>query len=149
MYDYFEPDTQTLIENVTLIKEDNRRSEQTFGVTITFGDPGAGIRPATLKETAGQTTNYDYSIGGSEDNNNIVLSFIPFLSEVTIPFILETDSLPEGTEGFRATIASAGAPFPNFQLPLLSPLPAIPAYENTLIRVLDDECESDLFFCFH
>ena len=140
MYDYFEPNTRTLIENVTLIKEDNRVSEQTFGISITFGSPGAGIRAATLQETAGQTTNFDYVVS-SPGVNRITRSFFPFQSEITLTFFLQPDELPEGTEGFRPTIASEGFPFPNFQLPLLNPLPAIPAFQNTLVRILDNDCK--------
>ena len=140
MYDYFEPNTRTLIDNVTLIKEDNRVSEQTFGISISFGSPGAGIRAATLQQTTDQTTNFEYVIV-APGVNRITRSFFPFQSEITLTFFLQPDKLPEGTEGFRAIIASLGDPFPNFQLPLVNPLPAIPAYANTLIRILDDDCK--------
>ena len=87
MYDYFEPNTRTLIENVTLIKEDNRVSEQTFGISITFGDPGAGIRAATLQQTSGQTTNFDYVISRPGENT-IIRPFFPL--RVKLLFIFPT-----------------------------------------------------------
>ena len=143
MYDYFEPNVRTLVENVTLIKEDNRLSEQTFGIAITFGDPGVGIHPATLQQTVDQI-NFDYIIS-TPGVNRIVRPFFSFESEITFAFQLVPDQLTEGTEGFRATIASQGDPFPDFELLLLNPLPAIPAYANTLIRILDDDCKNNLF----
>ena len=140
MYDYFEPKARTVIENVTLIKEDSRVSEQTFGIFISFGDPGAGIRAATLQETSNQTTNFDYVVD-QPGQNRLIRPFFSFESEITLTFFLEPDLLPEGTEGFRPIIASQGHPFPNFQLPLVNPLPAIPAYQNTLVRILDNDCK--------
>ena len=136
-YDYFEPDFDTIITNLTLIKEDNRLSEQTFGVIVIFHDPGAGVRPATLQESFTQETPFDYLID-TPGNDDIVLVFQPFQSEITANFILLSDELPEGTEAFRASVESEGGFFPHFQVPGVISV-NIPAYSSTLVRILDDE----------
>ncbi len=141
-YDYLEPElVQAQFENVTLIKEDNRVSEQTFGIQITFGDPGQGINPATLQQL-GQEDGFDYVVNQPGDNV-ITLSFRPTVSRLTFTFSLFPDELAEGTEGFRAGIGSAGAPFASFQLPspATRPIPMPPAFPDTLIRILDTDCK--------
>ncbi len=140
-YDYFEPEfAQTRFENVTLIKENNRVSEQTFGVQISF-DPGQGINPATL-QPLGQVDGFDYVIS-SPGVNSITLPFRPDQSAITVTIDLFPDDLAEGTEGFQTSIGSAGAPFATFQLPstTTTPRPMPPAFPDTLIRILDTDCK--------
>ena len=138
MYDFFEPnDTKTLFGNVTLIKEDNHLSEQTFGIRITFGDPGQRTNVATLQEV-GQVDGFDYVVS-HPGNDSITLYFQPNQSEITFTFCVVPDDLVEGTEGFRATVSSQGAPFPDFQLPpSTNPSSIVPAFQDTLIRILDN-----------
>ena len=142
-YNYLEPDVPTLIENVTIIKEDNTPSEQTYVVSISFGDPGPGLRPASLQETADQLVNFDYLVG-DPGQRSISRLFNPGDSEIPISFTLFPDELPEGSEGFRATIESGGLMFnaPEFQLPALTgPIPNPRAFVNTLISITDNDCE--------
>ncbi len=141
-YDYFEPEiVQTQFENVTLIKEDNRVSEQTFGIQITFDDPGQGINPATLQQL-GKVDGFDYVIN-NPGVNVMTLAFRPDQSAITIRLSLFPDELAEGSEGFRAGIGSAAAPFTTFQLPspTTRPRPMPPAFPDTLIRILDTDCK--------
>ena len=130
-----------MITNVTLIKEDNRTSEQNFGVTLSFGDPGSLIRPTTLQSATDPFAPFDYSLGRLPGANSISLEFGPDTAEVSFSFFLYSDALPEGTEGFLINIASQGGIFPNFQLPLATPDVAIPAFASTLVRIQDNDCE--------
>ena len=147
-YTASEPNQQAVFDSVSLIKEDNRQTERTFGVIISFGDPGAGTRPATLQGSADQTTKFDYLIQ-DPGNNHFFDVFYPFVREIHFPFLLEPDELPEGTEGIGATIASEGGQYPNFQLPVPSPEHVIPAYPYTLIEILDNDSKLMLFLCDH
>ena len=140
-YDYFEPNEQTQFENVTLIREDNRQTEQTFAVSISLSDSGAGVRPATFQSSlANQLTGFDYFLYGAPGITSITINFSPTNSGIIIPFTLLPDELPEGTEGFRLSIASLGNP--NFQLPVENPESDVPAYTNTLIHILDNDSKS-------
>ena len=100
-YDYLESNGRTFIGNLTIIRGESRQSEQSFAVSISFGDPGAGIRPATLQEFDAQETAFDYviSVPGVDRINRI---FQPFETEINAGFILFGDELPEGIESIRA-----------------------------------------------
>ena len=119
-----------------MIKEDNRVSEQAFGVVMTFGDPVADINAATLQQE-GQFEGFDYIVGNPGDIL-LTIIFTPDSSEATFTFFIFSDGLAEGTEGFRITVASHGLVFPDFALPSAEePAP----YPYTLIRIKDDgEC---------
>lgn len=134
-----------VFDNVTLIKEDNRKTERTFSVSISFGDPGIGIRPATHQGSATQQTDHDYVID-TPGNDHLSLSFGPDETEISVSFTLLPDDLPEGNEGFRATIASEGGIFPNFQLPVENS-EGIPAYPDALIRILDNDSKLLCLLC--
>ncbi len=130
-YDYFEPDlTPVTYRNVTLVKEDNRVSEQTFGIQIIFGDPGQGINAATLQQV-GQSAGYDYVID-IPGSNRLNVVFHPNQSELSVQFSLQPDDLFEGIEGFKAVISTQGTPYPNFQLPA-----GTSAFSETIIRIID------------
>lgn len=135
VYNFYEPnDTNSSYGNVTLIKEDDRISEQTFGIRIIVGNPGRATNLATLQEV-GQEDGFDYAIF-SPANGSITLLFYPNQSEITFMISVVSDDLIEGTEGFRASVASQGAPFPDFQLPLSQSSITSP-FQDTIIRILD------------
>ena len=139
-YDYFEPDSQVLITNVTLIKEDNRMSEQTFAVSLLFGDPDAPTRPATLQQSS--ESSFDYLVSNPGESS-ITVEFAPEQTEVSVTFFLFPDDFPEGTEGFSINVTSQGDIFPNFQLPETTPRTRIPAFASTLVRILDTDRKFD------
>ena len=129
-----------------MIKEDNRTTEQTFAFNIVVGDLFGNIQRATLQPrvSPGQpTTPFDYVLS-SPGARSIQLEFLPDQSERTFPFSLQPDNLAEGTEAFRATISSVylGGLFPPFQLSSPQyPGQILPAFGETLIRILDDDCK--------
>ena len=128
-----------MITNVTLIKEDNRISEQNFGVTLSFGDPGS-TRPATLQSLEDLNAPFDYNLG-VPGLSSISREFGPDQTEISnLVFFLFSDELPEGTEGFLINIASVGDIFPNFQLPTDTTAETIPAFASTLVTILDNDC---------
>ncbi len=131
-------------ENVTLIKEDNRVSEQTFGIQITFGDPGQGINPATLQQPD-QVDGFDYVIN-QPGIDRITLPFRPDQSAINFTIALFPDDSTEGTEGFRASIGLAGGQFATFQLPspTTTPRPVPPAFRDALIIILDTDSKLDV-----
>lgn len=134
VYNYFEPTIgQVFVNNVTIIKENNRLSEQTFGLLLTVGDPGEGISAATLQPDNGQIDGFDYVVNLPGDNTALRI-FQPNMNSAIFSFFIFADSLIENTEGLRVTLTSQGAPFPNFALTSdADPAP----YPSTLIRIFD------------
>ena len=123
-----------------MIKEDNRESEQTFGLLLTFGDP-ADINAATLQQL-GQVEGFDYVVS-NPGNNTFFALFEPAQSVINFTWFLSSDDLAEGTEGFRVTISSQGNRFPNIELPSAEdPAP----YPDTLIRIQDTDCKLEFDF---
>ena len=131
VYQYFEPDFPFYINNVTLVKEDNRVSEQTFGVGITVSNPQM-LSPATLEPDA-TTINFDYTLG-VPGQKFTVLNFLPNQQSITFNFFLNNDDLPEETEAFQASSTSVEG-FPPFQAPLTTSFP------STEIQIIDNDCK--------
>ena len=78
---------------IYLAKENDVISEQTFLLSIQVTDSapsGANIQPATLDA--------DYRIG-------VTLTFLAFQQRINFQFTLFPDTLPEGTEAFRASVS--------------------------------------------
>ena len=123
---------------MTLIKEDNRISEQTFGVSLSFRDPCFSIHPATLHlyHSSGP---FDYSIGGFSTAAREISPDQSKISDVTI--FLFPDDLLEGIEEFSIYVGSIGGIFPNFQLPVSNSMTTTPAFASTLVRILDNDCK--------
>ena len=121
-----------------MIKEEDRESEQLFGLLLTFGDP-ADINAASLQQV-GQVEGFDYEVSHPGDNTSRTL-FPPSERIVNFTWFLIPDDLTEETEGFRVTISSQGFPFPNIELPSASdPAP----YPDTLIRIQDTDSKLGL-----
>ena len=119
------------ISNVTLVKEDGRVSEQTFGVGITVSNPQM-LSPATL-EAFDTSINYDYSLG-VPGQTFIVLRFLPNQQSITFNFFLNGDEVPEGTEAFQASSTPVEG-FPTFQAPITT------AFPSTEIQIIDNDCK--------
>lgn len=135
VYDYFEPTVgRALITNVTLVKEDNRLTEQTFGLLLTFGDPGVGLSAATLQQV-GQVENFDYVVSLPGDPTLLSI-FRPDMNALSIAFSLFSDDLVEDVEGFEITFAPQRGQFPFFALPSDE---SSPPYSSTLIRIIDTD----------
>ncbi len=49
------------------------------------------------------------------------------------------DDMPEETEGIRLSVASQGGVFPNFQPANNMPTPTLPAFQDTVIRIMDND----------
>ena len=139
-----EPDFFQIVTQVLLIKENNTISEQTFGVTVTVSAPASSTRPATLEPDTDDETivNFDYSL--TLEGNSIELQFPPNQQNISFEFFLNSDDLPEGTEGFQASSTSASSfLFPTFQSPVSSELNPNPrAYQATEIQITDNDCKS-------
>ena len=102
--------------NVTLVKEDGRVSEQTFGVGITVSNPQM-LSAATLETVNNSISSmFDYSLG-IPGQTFIVLQFLPIQQNITFEFYLNSDELPEGTEAFQASSTPVEG-FPTFQAPI-------------------------------
>ena len=128
-YTYHEPESLTFVHNVTLIKEDNRVSEQTFGINIRVeGHPF--FREATL-ETADARLDYDYTVGGRIGIRSTDLIFRPNVQKITFNFFINSDIAIEGDEAFRAFATSLEG-FPTFQSPSIS-------FTDVIIR--DNDCK--------
>ena len=117
-----------------LIREDNRKSEQTYSVDLTVGDPGGNYKPATI-ETSDINENFDYSFGviGQTKQNRW---FSPIDDRIAFVFSLNTDMFIEGIETFQATSAQVtpSGDFPVFQTPS-----GVTAFATTLIHILDND----------
>ena len=119
------------INNVTLVKEDGRVSEQTYGVGITVSSPQM-LSPATL-DTDDTSINFDYALGNS-GQTFIILQFLPSQQSITFVFFLNSDELPEGTEAFQASSTPVEG-FPTFQAPITT------AFPSTEIQIIDNDCK--------
>ena len=138
LYFHIEPDFFRLVSQVLLTKEDNRVSEQTFSVTVTVSAPASSTRRATL-ETVDSTISIDYSLPTLR--NSIQLTFPPNSQNISFSFFLNSDDLPEGTEGFQASSTSSSSPlFPFFQPPVSVGSPNTRAYQTTEIQITDNDC---------
>ena len=132
MYEYFEPAYEILILNVTLIKEDNRQSEQIFTVGTTISDPTGAVHTATRK--------LDYEFSGSVLPFRSLL-FYPDEQAIPFSFILFEDSFAEELEAFKVTVLSSyEGLYPSFQPP--SP-GSTTAFQTTQIHIIDNNGKWD------
>lgn len=119
---------------MTLIKVDDRRSEQIFSVGITFSDPpSSDVGTANL--FVGGDGPYDYRVS-TAGLNFLRLQFPPDQQSINISFFINGDALEEDLEAFR--IAATPDGFPTFQVP---PPFSTDAFPNTEVRILDDDRE--------
>ena len=131
VYQYFEPDFLMYINDVTLVKEDGRVSEQTFGVGITVSNPHM-LTPATLEDDD-TGINFDYTLG-IPGQTFTVLQFLPNQQSIRFDFFLNSDEFPEGTEAFQASSTPVEG-FPTFQAPITT------AFASTEIQIIDNDCK--------
>ena len=128
------PSDKTIISNlVYLIRENYRKSEQSYSVDLTVGDPGRNTKPATIKSTKNKT--YDYSFG-LVGNTKVNVIFKAEVYRVPFVFSLNPDLGVEGTETFRATSAQAT---PSGDYPVFHTPNGVTAFANTLISILDND----------
>jgi hypothetical protein len=127
VYTFTEPDKEGPNNDVLLIREGGRQSEQTFLVAVDVGEPDSGIRSAT-RDRFGQDG--DYSVG---ENNFIQVFFVPNQINVSLPLTFFPDNVTEGLEAFRATSAPFEG-FPNFGPPITRG-----AFATTEIRIIDND----------
>ena len=116
---------------IYLAKENNVTSEQTFIIHVYSSVPrGQGIQPASLY------LDYSPAIVG--------LTFGPEQQRINFPFVLLSDTLPEGTEAFLACSAPPdyfqlqGLPRTKSGAPYLFP---IALYLDTVVVIYDDDRE--------
>ncbi len=119
-YTFFEPQFDTPITNVTLVKEGGRITEQVLGLLITYTANTAGLE-------------VDYTLGGINGTNSQARIIQPNVQNITISFLLLTDEIPEGTETFRIS-SSAQENFPTFEAPTT-------IFTSAVISILDNDCE--------
>lgn len=135
MYEFVEPEFETMF-NVTLIRDDNRLSEQTFRVGIEVSDPTGLVRPATPQMTASDTS-YDYRVSTTIGQTFFMVDFPPDLQSIPFTFFLNSDEVPEELEAFQAS-STAVVGFPSFFPPLPS---SNTAFQSTQIQIIDDDCK--------
>ena len=141
-YTFFEPDFETFIHNVTIIKEDGQVTEQTFAVVISINGPNVGS-PATQEtlETIAAGINYDFRIAvTAAELDSFVFEFFPDEQNFTFIFFINSDELPERTEGFRLGSApERGVPEPGLSYPTYQPPSGRNAHVNTEIIIIDND----------
>jgi hypothetical protein len=123
VYIFSEPDVEVGTQDVRLIREGGRLSEQTFLVGVNVGEPDSGRRSATFDEPG------DYTVGGGF----ILVQFLPSQTSVSLPLTLFPDNFPEGLEAFRAT-SSPVEGFPNF-----GPPTSRGAFATTEVQIVDND----------
>ena len=114
--------------NLTLIKEDNRITEQMYSVAIYVNSSDMGLQAATLQSVNG--ISYDYSIG-QPGRVFTLINFPPESQNISFHFFLNHDTLPEGTETFQAS-AVTNSGFPTFETPTN-------LFATTLINIIDND----------
>lgn len=137
LYQFTEPDLETLFNNITLVKEGNRISEQTFGVFIIASDPTGSIS-AAQPLTTDPSLDYDYSLTGIPDQIFSTRLFPATLQVLSMPIFINGDSIIEGIEAFEVSSSTTDLSFPLFEPPSLD---STSAYQNTQIRILDNDCK--------
>lgn len=137
-YTFSEPTDAPTPVALTLVKEGNRQSQQTFRVGITFGDPIGGFPPASLQLDGDPAGHFDYVIN-EPGNNYTSVDFASDVNQVTIMITLLPDTLLERDEGIRASITSVEG-YPEFSLPLATSS----VFANTLIKIEDADCRWNL-----
>ena len=128
VYSVDEPAFENIINDIVLVREGGRFSEQTFQVSISVGST-INRHPATLAFEDEDTA--DYRLTAPQDF--IALDFPPDRQNITLSVILFRDDLPEGTEAFRATSTSSQN-FPNFGPPSMGG-----AFASTDVLIFDDD----------
>ena len=117
-----------MINDIVLIREGGRLSEQTFQVAISVG--GTIDRPpATLEFDDEERA--DYRLTAPRDF--IATVFPPNVQNITLTVLLFDDDLPEGTEAFRAT-STPSPDFPNFGPPSMGG-----AFASTDVFIIDND----------
>ena len=119
----FDEPSRLVREQIYLVKENNRPTEQRFDVRINLG---------TIAGTIGSATEDEDYITDLTDNT-IVLSFLASLQNVAFNLGLLPDDIAEGNEGFILTSSPDGDP--RYTLP--SPGSTIFRDETVVIR--DDD----------
>ena len=127
-YNFQEPNHKRIVRNVTLIKEDSRTTEKMYSVAIYVNSGDMGLQAATLQSVNG--VSYDYSIG-SPGVVFTIIDFPPGSQNITFPFFLNHDTLPEVTETFQASVMANNG-FPSFETPTN-------LFTNTLINIIDND----------
>lgn len=138
MFQVFEPTLPDLLRVVTLVKEENRTSEQAFLVLITVGPPEGNIA-AAIRETPSSQDNYDYRLTAPIDRSFITLQFPPQVQSIPFNFYINGDDIREGTEAFQARSESStsGGNVPVFQPPIGGMV-----HQNTEIQIIDNDGKS-------
>ena len=139
LYEYFEtiPLVETGITNLTLVKDDNRVSEQTFRVGINVNDPSiTDVAAATLETDDTGPGEWDYRVN-FVGQDFLLADIFPLQQSLLVPFVLTGDNVPEGLEGFQldASVETAGG-LPRFQLPLPT---STTAFQSTTITIIDND----------
>ena len=80
---------------VYLIRENSQKSEQTYSVDLTVGDPGGNTNPAIIETF----DNYDYSFGFPEQTKQNI-RFPPTVDRISFVFSLNPNLSVEETEIF-------------------------------------------------
>ena len=127
-YSFDEPELETIVTDIVLLREGGRLSEQTFQVAISVGGT-INRRPATLEFEDEQRADYRLTAPAEF----IALDFPPGRQNITLAVILFRDNLHEGQEAFRAT-TTPSPNFPNFRPPSMGG-----AFQSTDVLINDDD----------
>lgn len=124
-------------DQVLIIKEDNRLTEQTFAVLVVVDNPLSPVLPATL-QSVDPNVEFDYTLSVVGQESSLYL-IPPEVFNISFNFSLNGDNF---TEGFEAFVASSepGQAFPTtFQMPAFM-LPTA-ASASTQIGIIDNDGE--------
>ena len=119
----FDEPSRLVREQIFIVKENNRPTEQRFDVRINLGTIAGTISSATEDE--------DYASDLEDDK--IVLSFLPSLQNVTFNLRLFPDDIAEGNEGFILT--SSPDVDPRYTLPS----PGSTVFRDKTVVIRDDD----------
>ena len=131
VYSFSEPPLETMINDIVLVREGGRLSEQTFQVTVSVSGGTIDRPPATLELEDEERADYRLAVPA----DFIDLNFPPDQENITLAVILFNDRLLEGTEAFQAT-STPSQNFPNFGPPSMGG-----AFASTEVLIIDDDCK--------
>ena len=133
IYEFLEPENDTQVCDVTLIKEAGCVTERAYTMGISITEPSTNITAASIKKQ-NRDKSFDFSFGAPE-MKYFRKAFPTNNQSVAVGFTLNPDVLPERLEAFQLSVTPVEGS-PNFKLPRTGS-----TYQTTEVQIIDNDCK--------